>query len=141
MNATPISNLRQDDISPQVERIISEMENPASQSQHPQAQMQGGGGRQNPSSPDDDYYEEQYYEYEPRGRQQMALKDVVFAEAKLPLLVAVLVLIASMAVVNRTILTYVPRVVGADGNLNMLGLVFKALVIGVVFYLATRFFF
>ncbi len=131
--STPIENLRDDEqnLSPQVEDIITQMEeqngNPPN---NPQMHM-----KQNPER-QDEFYEEEYYDYEPR---KLTLTQYVFEEAKLPLFVMLLVFMANMSFFNKLMMQYVPKIVGGDGNLNMLGLLFKSFMVGLVFYLVVRF--
>lgn len=67
------------------------------------------------------------------------LKDLAITELKTPMLVFVLYLVLNFSKVDNLVGQYVPKLVGMDGNLNMFGLVFKALMMAVLFYVLKKF--
>ena len=88
------------------------------------------------------YYEEpEYYEEEIEEFQEVpkTTAQLVYDHLKLPLLVAVLVYLSNMRVVNLYLMRYVPRMANRLGGLSQLGLVVKALLLGGVFYVVSRY--
>ncbi len=89
-------------------------------------------------------YEDEYEEYEDYDGpviQQKALSttDQVISEMKGPLLVILLVFLTNFGMLNQMLAKNVPRLAGGDSGLNMMGLVVKALLAGIVFYVVKRF--
>jgi len=72
------------------------------------------------------------------SEQPMANK--IIDQLKEPLLVAVLVLVASLPFVTNMIKTYIPKTLDlTTGNINMLGLLLKSLFVGIVYYASNKF--
>jgi len=134
--ATPINQLRGDqNTSDVVNNILTEMEH---QDQPPMAPPS-----QQRYAPQEEQYEEQYYEDEQEQSapvvKQLSFSEKLLSEAKLPVLVVLLVFVANFSQLNKLLVEYVPKVVGNDGNINMLGLLVKAVLAGVLFYVVKKF--
>lgn len=133
---TPINQLRGDqNTSDVVNNILTEMEH---QDQPPMAPPS-----QQRYAPQEEQYEEQYYEDEQEQSapvvKQLSFSEKLLSEAKLPVLVVLLVFVANFSQLNKLLVEYVPKVVGNDGNINMLGLLVKAVLAGVLFYVVKKF--
>ena len=134
---TPITQLRNDsngqDNSEIVSNILNQMEqNDQSQVQQPSPQPKTHQEQEN--------FDEQYYEDEPVPVfRPQTFSEKLLSEAKLPLLVVLLVFVANFNQFNKLLAEYVPRMVGSDGNINVFGLLFKAVLIGVLFYVVKKF--
>lgn len=156
---TPINNIRkQQDNSQLVQSILDGMEQgdtpdmavagqqmPPQQMQQtqPPQNMTNSGQMQAPQQYEDQqqqYYDEDYYPEGEEGFQgqymelpPMSTMDRIMYSVKLPLLVTVLVFISNFNVLDKTIMNYVPKTIGGSG-LNMLGIMFKSVLMGVIFY-------
>ena len=75
-----------------------------------------------------------------RRTQNLPLTDRVLAEAKLPLVVALLFFILNMSFVDKKIAMSFARLVNDDtGDLNYVGVGLKAVVFGLIVYVVKRF--
>ena len=72
--------------------------------------------------------------------QTNSLTNSLIDQLKQPLVVAVLVLLASLPVTGDLISKYIPKTLDlATGKLNMIGLIVKALLFGVLYFGANKF--
>lgn len=133
--STPISQLRNEgDNSQMVDGILSQLEQEDGAPQHRQQMPQQ---QQQPQQMEDEYEEYEDY-YDQVQERQLSASEQMISEFKLPLLVVFLVFLTNFGMVNDMLLKNIPRL-GGDGELNMMGLMVKALVAGVVFYLVKKF--
>ena len=88
-----------------------------------------------------EYFDEPEYYEEVEEIQEVpkTTGQLLVDHLKLPLLVAVLVYLSNMRVVNLYLMRYVPKMANRLGGLSQLGLVVKALLFGVVFYVVSRY--
>lgn len=153
---TPISKLRMDqDNSQMVQNILNEMDGQQGGGQ-PMPQMPQG---QQPLAPQQPQYQQEDFEpqmqqyeeqYEPQYQEnfgggmnqfkELSTNEQLMEELKEPLLVVLLVLLANLEVVNSFLVKNLPKVLIANGELNLWGLVVKATLAGVLFYVVRRFF-
>ena len=141
--STTLNQLRKEqDNSELVQNILETME------EHPD--ISGGGSPQNmdamPSQQgqqqnDQDYVEEydDYYDEPLIQQKELSTTDMIISEAKMPLLVMLLVFLTNFSSLNQILVKNVPKLANADGDLNMIGLVAKVLLAGLVFYIVKRF--
>lgn len=142
--STPIDQLRdgggQQGNSELVQNILNDYEQGDQPPQVPPQQMppppQGGyeeyGGQ--------DGYGEQYqddYEYE-YVDQPKSVTDNLIDEVKGPLLAAVLFFVFSQKMLDKALIQNIAKL-STDGELNLMGLGLKALLVGVVFYVVKKF--
>lgn len=148
--STPISQLRSEgDNSQTVDGILSQLEQEGQQMPPQQMQQQMPPQQMPPQQmsqqqmpqqmqEDGDEYEEFDDYYDDIQERQLSPTEHIISEFKLPLLVAFLVFLTNFGMVNELIMKNIPRLAN-DGELNLIGLVAKALVAGAVFYLVRRF--
>ena len=67
------------------------------------------------------------------------MTSMMIQEAKEPLIVAAVALLAQMGLLNGVVGKYVPGSFGEDGDVTMTGMIVKGLVAGVLFYVIRRF--
>ncbi len=79
------------------------------------------------------------YEMEPEPEVEKTFMEKLTSDAKIPLLVAVLFVILSMPQFNRILTKFVPRFLSETGELNMIGLAAKGLLIAVLVFIAKYF--
>merc|ERR1712086_584795 len=71
---------------------------------------------------------------------QGILSNKIIDQLKAPLLVSVLVLVASMPFLTNLLKTYIPRAFDVvSGNINMIGLVVKSILVGMIFFGVNKF--
>ena len=142
--STPISQIRKEqDNSELVQNILNEMENTPSNpqqnsQQNPQQNPQQQQYQIKPKYENEDEYEEFYDEDIIEQQRPMSTTDIITSEMKLPLLVVFLVFLTNFDMVNQLIMKNVPKL-ATGGELNVYGLVIKALLAGIVFYIVKRF--
>lgn len=138
--STPLNQIRKEqDNSELVQNILNDMEHDQPTSMPPSQMQQPRGApmqQQQHRYEDEDEYEEFYddiVEEKPKNS-----TDIMIAEMKLPLLVAFLVFLTNFQAVNDMIVKNIPKLAVGD-ELNMMGLIVKALAAGLIFYLVRRF--
>lgn len=67
------------------------------------------------------------------------MTSIIMQEAKEPLIVAAVALLAQMGLLNGVVGKYVPGSFNDDGDVTMTGMLVKGLVAGVLFYVIRRF--
>lgn len=70
---------------------------------------------------------------------ELSLVQKVTNEAKLPLVAMVLFMVLSLSQVNVLLTGFVPRFLAENGDINMMGLAFKAVLFGLLFFAAKYF--
>ena len=65
--------------------------------------------------------------------------EMILDESKLPLVVALLVVVFNLKQLDSSVIKFIPKALGEDGNITTIGLLIKGLVAGVLFYLAKKF--
>lgn len=65
--------------------------------------------------------------------------EMILDETKLPLVVALLVVVFNLKQLDSSVIKFIPKALGEDGNITTIGLLIKGLVAGVLFYLAKKF--
>lgn len=160
--ATPINQLRGDNSNNAelVQNILNDFENDQAQppsSQQPQMQQQQPQPQQMPEQqmqqmPEQQmqppqqqqqmqpqYYSDEEYEMEPFYQErELNTTEQIISEVKRPLLVVLLVFLSNLQMVDDVLLKNFAQL-SVDGNLNMLGLLAKAVLAGVVYYLVNNF--
>ncbi len=132
MSGTPISEIRGGKNSELVNNILDNIEgNPSMPQPMPQAQqpMPPNGMPMQQQQEDFDDYDD---------LANMSLSERIMLEGKLPLVVAILIIVSNMDIVGKTIGKYVVKFISA-GQADMATLVIKGLVGALVFYLVRRF--
>ena len=110
----------------QLQMQQQQMQQQMEQQQMEQQQMQQMNMQQ--QMPDDEYH------------QPNSLTSSIIDQLKQPILVAVLVLLASLPFTGDLISKYVPKTIDvATGKLNMVGLLVKALLFGVLYFGTNKF--
>lgn len=94
----------------------------------PEAAMYNGGGGD--KAPQDDY------SYEEPTKKNLYAR--VWDEAKTPLMVTLLFFVISLPAINVLVAHYVPSLILPTGSLNMIGLVAKAFLAGLLFWVLQR---
>lgn len=94
-----------------------------------EAAMYGGAGNGESRGSQEDYYEE------PTKKNLYAR---IWDEAKTPLIVALLFFVISLPAVNVLVAHYLPNFILPTGALNMVGLVAKAFLAGLLFWVLQR---
>jgi hypothetical protein len=84
---------------------------------------------------DEENYEE--YEYEGEGGVDNDLTKKIIREAKLPIIISVIAFLVNSSFMEEFILN-IPFF-GGDGQLNVFGIIFKALLIGGIFYFINKY--
>jgi len=79
------------------------------------------------------------YEMEPEQEVEKTFMEKLTSDVKLPLIVAVLFVILSMPQFNRVLTRFVPRFLSETGELNMIGLAAKGLLIALLVFVAKYF--
>ena len=94
--------------------------------------------REEPENNEDEeeYIEEYIYEDPEDDRSNMR---IVFDESKKPLLVFAIFFVLSLRMMDRQIALYIPSFVDDYRRLNVLGIVLKACIAGLIFYVVNRF--
>lgn len=166
--ATPINQLRGDNSNNAelVQNILNDFENDQAQppsSQQPQMQQQQPQMQQMPEQqmqpqqqmqqmPEQQmqppqqqqqmqpqYYSDEEYDMEPFYQErELNTTEQIISEVKRPLLVVLLVFLSNLQMVDDVLLKNFVQL-SVDGNLNMLGLLAKAVLAGVVYYLVNNF--
>ncbi len=155
--STPISQLNKGDNSEMVQNILNDMEQPQmpepmTQMRQPQPPMQPPMQQpmEQPEYDDEgEDDEENYQDYgQGQGQGQMAKMpyyppgmmggESLMDQVKGPLIVVVLFILLNLDMVNQMMVKYIPKI-SAGGNVNMMGLVLKGVVAGLIFYLVKRF--
>lgn len=128
--STPINQIRgEQDNREAVDKILDEIEGGRGEDMMDQQQMPAQQDRYEP-------YGEQY---EPQYEQRMmSTNERIISEVKEPLLVVLLVFITNFSTFNNLLIQYIPKL-GEHGELNMLGLLLKAVIAGIVFYAVKKF--
>jgi len=138
--STPISSIRREqDNSELVQNILQEMESGGGQQQQQQMGQQMHQQRQPQQKKYDD--EEEYEEYfdDIVEHKQLSSTDMMISELKLPAIVVLLVFLTNFEVINKMIVTNIPKL-ASGGELTMTGIIFKAAIAGVIFYVVKKFF-
>jgi hypothetical protein len=78
---------------------------------------------------------QQYMEQEP----ELSFVQKITNEVKIPLIVAVLFVILSLPQFNKVLTKFVPRLLSETGDLNMMGLVAKSIIIAILVLIAKLF--
>ena len=149
--ATPINQLRGDNSNNAelVQNILNDFENEQAQPPSPQQQPQQMSEQQMPqqqqmSEPQQpqmqqQYYSDEEYDMEPFYQErELNTTEQIISEVKRPLLVVLLVFLSNLQMVDDVLLKNFAQL-SVDGNLNMLGLLAKAVLAGVVYYLVNNF--
>jgi hypothetical protein len=79
------------------------------------------------------------YEMEPEQEVEKTFVEKITSEIKIPIIVAVLFVILSLPQFNRLLTKFVPRFLAETGELNMMGLIAKAIILAVII-LGAKFF-
>lgn len=72
-------------------------------------------------------------------RKKPSLQESVMKEGKLPLLVALIFIIFSHSKIDELLLTNVKHFMTQSGGMNIYGIIFKALLVGVSYYVIKKF--
>lgn len=83
---------------------------------------------------DGEYYEEVIDEQLP-----LTTSQLIYYHVRLPVLVAILVYLSNMRLVNLYMIKYIPKMANRLGGLSQLGMIVKAVLFAVVFYLIATF--
>ena len=78
----------------------------------------------------------------PQPRKQMggsSLSDRLLKELKSPLVIVLLFVLLNLEMVDTILGKYVPKISSAGGGLNIFGLVFKAVLAGLIYYVVSKF--
>lgn len=128
---TPVEQLRDDEqpTSQVVKNILNEME-----TENVKDVKNQDNTEQYYDSPQQESYDS-YEEYE----QPLSFTDKLLREMKMPLLVVLLVFLSNFGYLNKLLVQYVPRIIGNDGNMNMYGLLLKAVFAGFLFFVVKKF--
>ena len=70
--------------------------------------------------------------------EQLSL-EMILDETKLPLIVSLLVVVFNLKQLDSSVIKFIPKALGEDGNITTIGLLIKGLAAGVFFYLAKKF--
>ena len=81
-------------------------------------------------------YEEEYYPKPPPP--QLSLVARVLAEAKAPLIVLALCIVFGLPIVDHFMVKYIPRISNELGTLNVFGIIIRAIMITIVYYLLQK---
>ena len=92
----------------------------------------------------DHQYDEQQPQYmydmmEPEQEPELSLVQKITSEVKLPLIVAVLFVILSLPQFNRLLTRFVPKLLAETGELNMMGLLAKGIILAILFFAIKHF--
>lgn len=80
--------------------------------------------------------QEQYYEHYEEPPRSVAAR--IWGEAKAPLIVLALYLAFGLPLLDRTLTRYIPRIATEAGGMNLIGVLMKAIVVTIVFYLLNK---
>ena len=64
---------------------------------------------------------------------------ILLGELRRPVTIIVLSIISSLPVINRKMLELIPKLAGENGDMSLLGLIVKAILVGIVFYIIDKF--
>jgi len=164
--ATPINQLRGDNSNNAelVQNILNDFENdqaqppssqqpqmqqmqPQQQQMQPQQQQEMQQQQMQPQQQQEmqqpqmqqQYYSDEEYDMEPFYQErELNTTEQIISEVKRPLLVVLLVFLSNLQMVDDVLLKNFAQL-SVDGNLNILGLLAKAVFAGVVYYLVNNF--
>jgi hypothetical protein len=114
----------------------------AIQYQLDQSQIPQNGPIPNIQIQDHQYDEQQpqyMYDMEPEQEPELSLVEKITSEVKLPLIVAVLFVILSLPQFNRVLTRFVPKLLAETGELNMMGLLAKGIILAILFFAIKHF--
>ena len=133
--STPINQLRKEDNTELVNKILGDMETGNQQSSPQQPQFQDRAPEQQQQQ--QQYYDEEEY-FDEYPELPMSTTDMIMHEGKAPLLVALIILLFGFSFVDQNLMKYVSRL-GTDGQLNIMGMLLKAVLGAALFYGLNRF--
>jgi hypothetical protein len=109
----------------------------AIQYQLDQSQIPQNGPIPNIQIQDHQYDEQQpqyMYDMESDQEPELSLVQKITSEVKLPLIVAVLFVILSLPQFNRLLTRFLPKLLAETGELNMMGLLAKGIILAILFF-------
>ena len=80
-----------------------------------------------------------YHQFTQKPSHEQLSLEMILDETKLPLIVSLLVVVFNLRQLDSSVIKFIPKAIGEDGNITTLGLLLKGLVAGVFFYLAKKF--
>ncbi len=80
-----------------------------------------------------------HHQFTQKPNQEQISLEMILDETKLPLIVSLLVVVFNLKQLDSSVIKFIPKALGEDGNITTLGLLMKGLVAGVFFYLAKKF--
>ena len=75
-----------------------------------------------------------YQEHEPKN-----LLETILEEGKLPLIVSLLVIAFNVKQLDSSVIKFIPKALGEDGNITIVGLLTKGIFAGLIYYLLKKF--
>jgi hypothetical protein len=125
-SSTSIDNLKDDpkNNSQEIDNIINQIQQDNSQIKQDDVQMP-----QMPQMPQE-YEEETQHE-----EQEYTMYDVIYNEVSYPLLVIVLFILLSIPQIDTLLCSYISFICNDSGDMNIFGVIFKSLIMGMLFYI------
>ena len=130
-NSTSINNLKNEgvkDNSQEIDNIINQIQRDNSQIKHEEIPMKDQIPQQQQyqdENQDENQYEESNY----------TMYDVIYNEVSYPLLVIVLFILLSIPQLDNLLCSYISFICSESGDINFFGILFKSLLMGILFYI------
>lgn len=116
----------------QDQQILQEQQQFQEQQQQQQFQEQNMQEQYVPTQQND--FNNLYQEQEPKN-----LLETILEEGKLPLIVSLLVIAFNVKQLDSSVIKFIPKALGEDGNITIVGLLTKGIFAGLIYYLLKKF--
>ncbi len=130
-NSTSINNLKDEgvkDNSQEIDNIINQIQRDNSQIKQEQIPMKA------PNPQQVDYQDETQYENQDE-ESNYTMYDIIYNEVSYPLLVIVLFILLSLPQLDTLLCCYISFICSESGDMNFFGILFKSLLMGILFYI------
>ena len=68
------------------------------------------------------------------------LNKILLVELKRPLIIIALCIAFSLPALNKTLLNFIPKLATENGDMSLIGIIVKAILVGILFYITDKFF-
>ena len=128
-SSTSIDNLKDEpkNNSQEIDNIINQIQHDNSQIKQDDVQM--------PQTPQMNQMPQEYEEETQHEEQEYTMYDVIYNEVSYPLLVIVLFILLSIPQIDTLLCSYISFICNDSGDMNIFGVIFKSLIMGMLFYI------
>lgn len=130
-NSTSINNLKDEgvkDNSQEIDNIINQIQRDNSQVKQEEIPMK------EPSPQQVEYQNETQYETQDE-ESNYTMYDIIYNEVSYPLLVIILFILLSLPQLDTLLCSYISFICSESGDMNFFGILFKSLLMGILFYI------